>query len=113
MLAAEPKGQPGTIGSLSHSKELQSVSQIPLEEGQRETGEMNLATASRVVNLIRFHLAFPRGQSAKRMSGKISPASIKGKLAPPATEGWPAAIAVLQIEQPLKAILNRRSIFKG
>src|SRR5207245_8536955 len=39
ILVAEPKGQPRTIGSLAHSKKFKSVSQIPLEERQRETGE--------------------------------------------------------------------------
>src|SRR5947209_10269447 len=84
-----------------------------LKRGKRETGEMNLASASRIINLIRLHLRFPGSQGAQGMGGEIGPASIEGKFSPTPAKSWPAAIAILQVEQPKNTILDRRTIFKG
>jgi hypothetical protein len=47
------------------------------------------------------------------MGGEIGTASVKGKLAPSATESRPTAVPVLQIKQPMETILKSGAIFKG
>ena len=90
MLVAEPERQPASVGLLAPGKIVEAAAHGPIDP------------APAVASPIRGRPA-PGGQGADRMGRQVGAAAIEGQRAPAAAERGPAAVAILEVQEPLHA----------